>query len=314
MDARGETVLCQPAMSARSLAVLCVAAASTLVSGYARAQVATAPELPTSTRMMALGGNAQALAQSTSAVFSNPAAMSLGRVYHLDSSTLYDPTVGRWMFGGAVADTTRSVSASLAYNYSLVDGATGVRNHHEVRLGLSVLLTEGVALGITGRYLNLGGPLSTNTRLGTDFAGVTLDAGAVIRPVSFLTLAVTGYSLTNPDTALSPLSVGGGIAVTPVEALSIVADNVWDLRSFAEPRMRLGGGVEFMLDKIPLRAGYLFDDTRFGGTVHTVTAGVGYIDRLFGAEFSLRQDVAGAATPQTTLMLNLRYFYNPSAS
>jgi hypothetical protein len=301
-------------MSARPLSALCFAAASLLLPAFARAQVSTAPELPTSTRMMALGGNAQALAQSTSGVFSNPAAMSLGRVYHVDSLTLYDPTVGRWMFGGSVADTTRMVSAGLAYNYSLVDGQSGVRNHHDVRVGLSVLLTEGIALGLTGRYMNLGGPVSNGQRLGTDFAGVTFDAGAVVRPVSFLTLAVTGYSLTNPDTALSPLSIGGGIALTPIEALSIVGDTVWDLRSYAEPRMRMSGGVEFMLDKIPLRAGYLYDDTRFKGGVHTVTAGVGYIDRLFGAEFSMRQDVAGSAMPQTTLMLNLRYFYNPSAS
>lgn len=303
-----------PAMTVRPLPVLCLAAASAFLPRLSGAQVSTAPELPTSTRMMALGGNAQALAQSTSGVFSNPAAMSLGRTYHVDSLTLYDPTVGRWMFGGAVADTTRMVSASFAYNYSLIDGATGVRNHHDVRLGLSVLLTEGIALGLTGRYMNLGGPLSSNTRLGTDFAGVTFDAGAVVRPVSFLTLAVTGYSLTNPDTAASPLSIGGGIAITPVEALSIVGDTVWDLRTYSEPRMRLSGGVEFLLDKVPLRAGYLFDDTRLGGPVHTVTAGVGYIDRLFGAEFSMRQDVAGAALSQTTLMLNLRYFYNPGSS
>lgn len=301
-------------MSVRPLSALCLAAASLLLPRLANAQVSTAPELPTSTRMMALGGNAQALAQSTSGVFSNPAAMSLGRVYHVDSLTLFDPTVGRWQFGGAVADTTRMVSAALAYNYSLVDGDTGVRNHHDVRVGVSVLLTEGIALGLTGRYMNLGGPLSNGQRLGTDFAGVTFDAGAVVRPVSFLTLAVTGYSLTNPDTALAPLSVGGGVAITPVEALSLVVDNVWDLRSFTEPRMRLSGGVEFLLDKVPLRAGYLYDDTRFGGGVHTVTAGVGYIDRLFGAEFSMRQDVAGAALPQTTLMLNLRYFYSPGSS
>jgi hypothetical protein len=300
-------------MSARLLFVSCLATVLSIPC-LSSAQVATAPELPTSTRMMALGGNAQALAQSTSAAYSNPAAMSLGRVYHVDSSVLYDPTIGRWMFGGAVADSTRMVSAALSYHYSFVDGPSGVRSHHDARLAVSVLLTEGIALGLTGRYMNLGGPLSSNTRLGTDFAGVTFDAGVALRPVSFLTLAVTGYALTNPDTALSPISVGGGVAIAPIETLNIVGDTVWDLRSFSEPRMRVNGGVELLLGKVPLRAGYLYDDTRFGGAVHTVTAGLGYIDRLFGAELSMRQDVAGAAMPQTTLLLNLRYFYNPHSN
>ncbi len=281
-------------------------AATMTLSSAAYAQVAGAPETPTTTRMMALGGNAQAAAQSTSGVFSNPAAMSLGRVYHVDSSILFDPTVNRWAFGGTVADTTRMVSAALSYNYSLLDGSDS-RHNHDVRLGLSVLLTEGVALGVTTRYMNYDGTQSTNTRLGTAYSGLTVDVGAVVRPASFLTLAVTGYSLTNPDTALTPISVGGGVAITPVDVLSIIVDNVWDLRTFSEPRMRLNGGVELMLGHIPVRAGYLFDDTRLNGAVHTVTGGLGYLDTAFGVEAAIRQDVAGSS--QTTLMLNLRYFY-----
>lgn len=294
-----------------SLALVAVPLAVMLVPWVAEAQVSGAPELPTTTRMMALGGNAQALGQSTSGIYANPAAMSLSRVYHVDSSIAYDPTIGRWAFGGAVADTTRRVAAGLSYNFGTIDGDTGSRQHHDVRLALSVSLTEGIALGVTGRYMNFGGAVTTNTRLGMAYSGVTLDAGVVVRPANFITLAVTGYSLTNPDTALAPISVGGGVAITPVEALNLVVDNVWDLRSFGEPKMRLGGGAEFMLDHVPIRAGYLYDDTRLGGPVHTVTAGVGYLDRLFGIELSYRQDVAGAAALQSTLTLNLRYFYNP---
>ena len=54
---------------------------------------------------------------------------------------------------------------------------------------------------------------------------------------------MTGYSLTNPDTALSPISVGGGVALYPVENLTIVADTVWDLRTWGEGRGRISGGV-----------------------------------------------------------------------
>ena len=293
-------------MNARRTLALASTLATLLTSSQCFAQMANAPETPTTARMMALGGNAQAAAQSTSGVFSNPAAMSLGRVYHVDSTVLYDPTVSRWGSGGTVVDSTRTVSAALSYNYSLLN-ESDTRSNHDVRLGLSVLLTEGVALGVTGRYLNYEGTANTNTSLGSEYAGLTVDVGAVVRPVSFLTLAVTGYSLTNPDTARTPISVGGGIAINPIEALNIIVDNVWDLRSFAEPRMRLNGGVEVMISHVPVRAGYLYDDTRLGGPVHTVTAGAGYVDTSFGIEAALRQDVAGAS--QTTLMLNVRYFY-----
>ncbi len=290
----------------RTLTALTASLATLALSPCALAQLATAPETPTTTRMMALGGNAQAAAQSTSGLFSNPAAMSLSRVYHVDSSILYDPSVNRWAFGGAVADTTRMVSASLSYNFSLLDGSDSRRNH-DVRLGLSVLLTDGVALGVTGRYMNYDGTATTNTHLGTAFSGLTVDVGAVVRPASFITLAVTGYSLTNPDTSLTPLSIGGGVAITPVESLNLIADTVWDLRTFDKPRMRINGGAELMLGRVPVRAGYLYDDTRANGPVHTITGGLGYLDTSFGVEAAIRQDVAGAS--QTTLMLNVRYFY-----
>lgn len=291
--------------ASRTLASVVVTALLALPSA-ASAQVSAASELPTTARMMGLGGNAQALAQSTSGVYSNPGGLSLARVYHVDSTILYDPTVNRWGFGGTVADSTRTVGAALSYNYSLLAGSD-VRDNHDVRLALSVGLTEGVALGVTGRYMSYGGTANTNSALGSAFSGFTLDVGAVVRPAQFLTLAVTGYSLTNPDTARTPLSVGGGVAITPTEALNLVVDNVWDLRSFGEPRMRLSGGAEVMLGHVPVRAGYLFDDTRAGGPVHTLTAGLGYVDTSFALEAALRQDVAGNS--QTTMMLNVRYFY-----
>lgn len=278
------------------------------------AQLSRPSELPTTTRMMALGGNAQALAQSTSGTYSNPAAMSLGRVYHVDSSVLYDPSASRWAFGGTVVDSTRMVSAAVGYTYSMLDNDTEARKGHDIRVSLSVLLTEGIALGLTGRYMDLSTsraaprPMGSQApRLGADYAGFTIDAGLILRPVSFLTVAVTGYSLTNPATATSPLSVGGGLAVTPIDNLNIVGDTVWDLNTFNSPRMRLSGGVELLVAHIPLRLGYLFDDTRLGGPAHTLTAGLGYIDTQFAVEASMRQDLAGG--DQTSFLLNLRYFH-----
>jgi hypothetical protein len=270
------------------------------------AQVTTANESAVTTRTMALGGGAYAAAQSTSSIYVNPAAMSMSRVYHVDASTLFDPSVSRWAFGGAVIDSTRTIGAGLSYTYSTMDNAPDVRHGHDVRLALGALLTEGLSIGITGRYMNHTGTPTANGRLGTAWDGFTLDAGVVVRPARFITLAVTGYSLTNPDTALSPISVGGGVALYPVENLTIVADTVWDLRTWGEGRGRISGGVEDLASRIPLRLGYNFDDTR-QTPVHAITGGFGFIEQAFGAEASVRQEIVGGS--QTTILVNLRYFY-----
>jgi hypothetical protein len=290
------------------------AGALALIPSAAWGQVQTAPETPVTTRVMALGGGGHAIAQSTSSLYVNPAAMSQSRVYHVDSSVLWDPSQGRWSFGGAVVDSSRTVGAGLAYHYSLLDGDT---RNHDLRVAVAVTLTEGVSLGVTGRYIDYVGVQShfqdnmgvAGARIrGAEFSGFTVDAGISLKPWSWLALGITGYSLSNPDTALSPLSIGGGIGIIPVDTLHIIADTVWDLTSFADgPRARWSGGVELLASRVPLRLGYTYDDIRLDHPVHLVTAGLGYIDQMFAAEFSMRQEVSGGS--QTTLLLNLRYFH-----
>lgn len=284
---------------------LCCASALALMPSAAWGQVQSASETPVNTRVMALGGGGHAIAQSTSALYVNPAAMSQSRVYHVDSSVLWDPSAGRWSFGGAVVDSTRRVGAGLAYHYSLLDGDT---RNHDVRVALGVTLVEGVSLGITGRYMDYVGPGTANGVRGSAYSGFTLDAGLALKPWSWLSLGITGYSLSNPDTALSPLSIGGGIGIIPTDTLHIVADTVWDVTSFADgPRARWSGGVELLVSRVPLRIGYTYDDIRLNNPVHLITAGLGYIDQMFAVEASLRQEVYGGS--QSTLLLNLRYFH-----
>lgn len=284
---------------------MCCAAAVALVPSIASGQVQSAPEAPVSARTMALGGGGHAIAMSTSSLYVNPAAMSLTRVYHVDSNVLFDPSVNRWSFGGAVVDSTRTVGMGVAYNYSLLDGDS---RGHDLRLGLGVQIVEGLTLGLTGRYVDISGPATANGVRGQGWSGFTVDAGIAARPWRWLMLGVTGYSLSNPDTALAPLAIGGGVGVSPVETLHIVADTYWDLLSFASgPRARWSGGVEFLAGHVPLRVGYTYDTVRRDHDVQSITAGLGYLDTMFGAELSMRQEIVGGS--QTTLLLNLRYFH-----
>ena len=291
--------------SSRLARILCCAAAVALVPSIASGQVQTAPEAPVSARTLALGGGTHAIAQSTSALYVNPAAMAMARVYHVDTNVLFDPSQSLWSFGGAVVDSTHTVAAGLAYNYSLLDGDS---RGHNLRIAMAMQIVEGLTLGVTGRYLDISGPATTNNVRGVGWSGFTVDVGIAARPWRWLMLGVTGYSLSNPDTALSPLSIGGGIGIAPIETLTIVADNVWDLTSFASgPRGRFSGGVEFLASHVPLRVGYTYDMIRADHDVQSITAGIGYLDQMFGAEFGMRQEIVGGS--QTTLLLNLRYFH-----
>lgn len=284
--------------------------AALLAPTLARAQVQQASEATVTPRIMGLGGSGHALSSSTSGIFVNPGAMGQTRAYHVDSSVLFDPTTDRWAFGGAVADTTRDkFGAGLAYTFNTVSGSDNPHDSHEVRLALSVNLAESIAIGVTGRYIDFGGRNSTVAApRGTNYEGVTLDAGVFFRPIRMLTLGVTGYSLTNPATALAPLALGAGVGLFPIENLAFVADAFIDFGTFSTPRVRWSGGAELMVQRVPIRLGYAYDDTRLSQGAHMVTAGLGYIDQRFGVEAAMRQEVSGGS--QTTLLLNVRYFHS----
>lgn len=273
------------------------------------AQVQEAPQAMVTPRVMGLGGGGNAVSATTSGIFVNPGAMAQSRAYHVDSLVLFDPSVNRWAFGGAIADTTRErFGAGVSYVYSTSSGGEFALDSHEVRLAVSANLAESISVGLTGRYMDYTGRASANGRRGTSYEGVSLDAGVLFRPIRVLTLGVTGYSLTSPDTALSPLALGTGIGFFPIENLSFTVDGYFDFGTRDTLRMRWSGGAELMLQKVPVRLGYAFDDTRWLNPVHLVTAGLGYIDQRFGVEASMRQEVAGGS--QTTLLLSLRYFHS----
>jgi hypothetical protein len=278
----------------------------------AGAQVQRLDDEPVTPRMMALGGRAEALGASTSAMFANPSVLTASRVYHADGYVLYDPMANRFSTGSAVVDSTRTgVAAGLSYVFTTVNASGDTRTAHDTRFNLSFPLGDHLGLGTTIRYLNVsnGPPAPNASGLGTQsWGGFTFDVGLLVKPTNWLHISASGRNLNNPDTTAAPIGVGGGVAVMPASFLSIVGDVLVDFRFAGAPRGRYSGGVEFFLgNHYPLRAGYLYDDTRSGA--QAVTVGVGYLDENFGLELGLRQGIV--PEPQTTLMLSVRYFYRP---
>ncbi len=268
----------------------------------------------TTPRSMSLGGRAEAAGASTSALFANPAGASALRTYHVDSYLLYDPTVGRFATGTGVMDSTRSlVAGGMAYVFTTLNNATESRTSHDARIAGSVNLGQSIGLGVRGRYLNISGtpngaqlaPQNQGLQSGS-WSGFTFDAGLHVHPMREFSLSVTGYNLNNPDTTAAPISLGGGLAVSPMRELTLVADALVDFRSTNGPRGRYSGGMElFFAGKYAIRGGYLFDDTRGGS--QAVTFGAGYIDPAWSLELGMRQAIVPDL--QSTLMVSVRYFY-----
>lgn len=266
-------------------------------------------------RVVGMGGAAQVFGASTTAVFQNPANLTLLRVYHLEGLAALSPEARRQSYGGAIVDSSTSrIAGGLGGTWSQMDPDGIKRTSADLRLALAYPLGDRVSLGLAGRYLRVqqraaAGPLGAS--YASDGApdepllsALTFDAGGAVQLTDQFRIAISGRNLTAPGTALAPLGLAGGIGwsnqTVTLEANSLVDFTTW---GSARGRGMLGGEV-LVSDHFPLRAGYRIDA---GTQTQAVTLGAGYIDRKFSIDFGGRRDVVGDH-PATFLSLGLRFF------
>lgn len=272
-------------------------------------------------RGLAMGGAHYALGTSTSAVYGNPANLPLARVYHLEGLASLSPDARRQSFGGAIADSSTSrLAGGLSANWNMLDPDRVRRSWTDVRLALAFPIADAISVGATGRYLRVTqatqqGPfgaslVSDGTKGEPLFSALTFDAGVTVAPAAGLRIAAVGKNLTNPGTALAPTSVGGGVGYTST-AFAVEADGLADFTTWSQTAGRfMFGGEIFLIDRVPLRAGYRLDT---GQKTQSLSVGAGYVDRRWSVELGGRRDIV-AEHPSTLLTLSLRYFYDSGAA
>jgi hypothetical protein len=255
-----------------------------------------------SARGVALGTGVRATAISTSALAYNPAAMAVGRLYHIEGAVDYMPDRHTVALGGAVVDSSTSrLSAGLSLR-GFVSGDDGIGGI-DGRIALALPFSEAVSLGIAGRYLSA---KHTNKALdiGRPAKGFSLDASLRVAPIPTVQLYAGGYNLIDYDSAYAPLMVGGGAGVGIGSVAVVGADVLVDLSSFRTAGVIAGGGIELLAGQaVPIRAGYSYDTKR---EQHAFSVGLGYTDAAVGLDISLRQDMGGAG--DTRLMGAFRFF------
>lgn len=288
----------------RPLAVL-LAALVFALPALATAQ--DAADTTESARGMAMGSGVRASAAGTSALAYNPANLSLARLYHIESGVAYDPGAGRFGLHAALVDsTTDTIAMGLSFRTLLGDGDGGYGGY-DGRIGLGMALGEAVSVGLSGRYLNLSrtGQLPVGVTSDRVVRGFTLDAALRISPGAGFHLTGLGLNLIDLESGLAPVQVGGSASYTAGGVFTLGADVLVNLsRDLPGTPVMLGGGLEWLTGgRVPIRAGYLYDELR---ATHVFTAGLGYVDQKVGIDLALRQDVAGQN--DTLMMASFRYF------
>jgi hypothetical protein len=266
-------------------------------------------------RTVAMAGANQVWGGSTSAIFANPANLSLYRVYHLEALAAFSPEARRQSYGGAVVDSSTSkLAGGFGGTWSQMDPDGIKRQWTDLRLTLAYPLGDRFHLGVTGRYLRATqavgrGPFGSSVvsdgkpddPLTSQF---TFDAGAAIAITEGLRFGVSGRNLTAPGIGLMPTVLAGGLGWSN-QTVSVEADSLIDFTTYQKARARaMVGGEVLLADHIPVRAGYRFDD---GTHTHALSLGAGYVDKRFSVEVAGRRDIV-ADHPATMISVGLRFF------
>ncbi len=283
---------------------------TSLEQGYALGAIQNA-------RSVAMSGAEAALGISTTALFSNPANMAIARVYHAEASAGYSPEARRQSYSGAIVDSMSSrMAGGIGGAWNLLDPDGVKRRWIDGRAGLAFALGDMVAIGAAGRFVWLEQSTGTGP-FGPSLAAdglpgrpiltrFTFDAGMTISPTPSLRIAGVGHNLTNSKLGMLPMSAGGGIGFTSSQ-VNLEANVLADFATWGKPKaLLMAGGEVFLGGHFPLRAGYRYDD---GGKIHSLSAGLGYVDRVWGIEVGARRDIVAKA-PMTILSLSIRYFYD----
>ena len=194
-----------------------------LPAGSARAQSFSTLRDASSIRSAGMGNATRAFASSDEALWVNPAGISATTRFNLNVSAAFELPKGLQLYSvGAIdsklnAESAFPIAGGLAYSY--YRGGTGEekRSGSIVLLGLALpLWNQSFTVGVTGKYLKLGGAAATNA--------ATLDAGLIIRPISLLSLGAVGYNLVDVHSIEARRSWGFGVALGNDAAFHLAFD------------------------------------------------------------------------------------------
>jgi hypothetical protein len=229
---------------------------------------------------------------STSALAYNPAALVLGKLYHIEGSIDYMPAWDTVALGAAVVDSsTSTVGAGVAFRGFLSgkDGVGGI----DARAAIAFPFADLVSIGVGLRYVNLDYDQeleSGDTRSRSLVEGFTMDASLRIQPTPQFQLEAFAVNFVDRESPYAPVVFGGAAAFSIASMANIGADILFDLSDYKSTGVIFGPSAEVLIASIvPIRLGYSFD---FQRELHTLSGGAGYTDRSVGFDLSVSQQLS----------------------
>ena len=270
-------------------------------------------------RALGLFGAMVASPAGTSAIYLNPATISMVPLYHFEGMYQFTAREKMHMGGVAIVDsiTSQVVGAGLSFNYSGISQPRTKHQAYDVRLALSGAIGQYLFLGATGRYLRVAQNIESNTWGPAGVAafpasgsqqvdGFTFDAGAAVKMGRMLTLGVAGYNLTHTESVFAPIQLGAGMSASLMDMILIEADSVTDFTSYDEvsEEIRLGAEI-FIAGTAAIRGGYRFDIHQ---EIHAMSAGLGYIHSRFALDVGFTNEFRKDG--RIAFALGFKYFAN----
>lgn len=269
-------------------------------------------------RSLGMGGTLRASPSADSAILLNPAGMGLFRAYNINALYSYRGSDAGSLVNASIVDSfTAKIAAGLSYSFihaspskyfALPTGAyalSSTLNTHEAALALAYPLGDVFFIGLTGRYVyqSVDQPADVPAAGKIDsINGFTMDAGAILRPWSSLSIGVTGQNLIGISKDYYPRLLGMGIAYALGTRFNAEFDSVLNFSTAESVKASYHvGGELFLGGSYAIRAGYMYDMLR---SANYVTGGLGLVSSKISLDFGLRQMVSGGA--DTTIAFSVR--------
>lgn len=274
-----------------------------LVSSVASAQVSgiDGPDLRDleSSRNMAMGGAYEALGYGAETIGGNPAGLSLYKRYQIEATGSWDVPQGYGFGSIAVADSTNPLSMGISYHFATFGGEQR-RWAHLTTVALAYSFGELIHIGLTTRHHVLVGASNTNS--------ITVNAGLIAKPVSWLTLGFSGHNLIhvyNRDiTRYFVASIGVQILGQLTPAFDLRMDFNQIVNGVVVPRLAYHAGIEWLIAQtFPIRIGYQMDTI---ANHQYISAGVGWFSEGSGIDFAYRHELGGTEGRLLSLTLKLQ--------
>lgn len=245
-----------------------------------------AQQLGSTTRKVALSGANHAFSNGTSALHANPAGMSLVYQYMVEANYQYWQGPNDHQTTITLVDSATNQAFALGGAYTYHHGLFSSTNGEPTRVhAVQVGGSTGFQAGGLGVYL--GGEYKYLDAASESVSDATF--GGILTIAQMVNVGVVGHNVFSPHVGLNPRALTTGLSVGQ-ESFLVGFDATFDFdtRPDGLAMIYAVGAEYFVAGAAGVRAGYKFD--RAAGDRHSLSAGFGYIYKVFGVEIGFEQN------------------------